>query len=308
MSAVWLGVLAAAAAYQPRGPLPSRTPAVLSCERRVSAAPVAAAWTDLTEDAKRLTDAQTARTVAQVAGANGVLCSSLAADGAPEDGAAFPNAVPFIVDREGCPLMPVASAVAMSNLQQSTMATFYARAPAAGAAAGSVLTLIGEVAAVAEADVDDQQLADVSRWAGESAEVLAARPWVRLVPSRVHMYDAVRQHEAWVAPADYSTADANPLADASAALLHKMNTQHAPALRRFAAVYAGVPPDELVSAELLAVDQMGFDLRVQLGPSAPPSLVRAGFKLSPANLEESTSMFMKLFQEAYERANGSMAV
>jgi len=309
MSGLWLGVLAAAAAYQPGGlSLSSRTPAVLSCERRVSAAPIAAAWTDLTEEAKRLTDAQIARTVAQVAGANGVLCSRLAADGAPEDGAAFSSAVPFVVDREGCPLMPVASAVAMSNLQQNSMATFYARAPPAGAAAGSVITLIGEVTTVAEADVDDQQLRDVSQCAGETAEVLASRPWVRLVPSRVHMYDAVRQHEAWIAPAEYSTADANPLADASAALLQKMNTQHASALRRFAAVYAGVQLDELVSAELLAVDQMGFDLRVQLGPSAPPSLVRAGFKMSPANAEESTSMFMKLFQEAYERENGSMAV
>ena len=41
-------------------------------------------------------------------------------------------------------------------------------------------------------------------------------------------------------------------------------------------------------------------------PSAIPSVVqvRAGFKMPPANEEEGTSIFMKLFQEAYERENG----
>ena len=39
---------------------------------------------------------------------------------------------------------------------------------------------------------------------------------------------------------------------------------------------------------------------------APTSVVRAGFKQPPANEEEFTSVFMKLFQEAYERQNGFM--
>ena len=50
-------------------------------------------------------------------------------------------------------------------------------------------------------------------------EALATRRWVRLVPSRVHLYDAVRSAEAWVAPADYATAEPNPLARAAAGLL-----------------------------------------------------------------------------------------
>ena len=253
---------------------------------------------------RRLTDAQIARTVALVGGAHGVLCSQLAADGAPEDGAPFTCPAPFVVDDDGCPLMPLASAESMSNLRNNNKATFYARAPPAGAAAGSVVTLIGEVQEVAESDIEDAQLQAASKCAGASTEAVAARPWVRLVPSRVHMFDAVREVEAWVAPADYSAAEPNPLAEASTTLLHKMNTQHAAALRRFAAVYAGVPADDLAMAELLAVDQMGFDLRVQLGPSAPTSVVRAGFKMPPANEEESTSIFMKLFQEAYEREHG----
>lgn len=254
---------------------------------------------------RRLTDAQIARTVALVSGANGVLCTQLPAEfGAA--GAVFPTPTPFVVDSSGCPVMPIASAEAVSNLQLSKTVTFYARAPSGGAAANSVVTLVGDVEMVPEADIEDDQLRAVCQATGEAAEQVAARPWARLVPSRVHLNDAVRMAEAWVPTAEYAEAEPNPLADASATLLSKMNTQHAPALRRFAAVYAGVPPEDLEVAELLAVDQMGFDMRVQLGPSAPVSLVRAGFKLQPANAEESTSIFMKLFQEAYERQNGFM--
>jgi len=293
---------AAVSAWQPlcvkhSAQLRSRVPSMLA----------GVAWTDLTEDAKRLTDAQIARTVALVAGASGVLCTQLpVADASSEGTAAFPSPACFVVDGDGCPLMPLASAEALSNLQQSKHATFYARAPRGGAAASSVVTLIGQVSEVSEADVEDDQLRVVSELAGATAEHMAAQPWVRLVPSRVHVFDAVRGVEAWVPPAEYADAEPNPLAEASATLLSKMNTQHAAALRRFAAVYAGVPSDDLAAAELLAVDQMGFDLRVQLGPSAPASLMRAGFKMAPGNEEEGTSLFMKLFQEAYERQTGTM--
>jgi hypothetical protein len=252
---------------------------------------------------RRLTDAQIARTVALVAGSSGMLCTQVAPDIGAGEGANFPCPAPFIVDADGCPLMPIASKEALANLQHSKTGTFFARAPKGGAAAESVVTLIGEVDAVAEADVGDAELRDISNLCGLPAETVAAYKWVRLSPSRVHVFDAVRNVEAWVPPAEYAEAEPNPLASASTNLLSKMNTQHAPALRRFAAVYSGVPPEDLAAAELLAVDQMGFDLRVQLGPSAPVSLVRAGFKMPPANEEEGISVFMKLFQEAYERAN-----
>jgi len=211
------------------------------------------------------------------------------------------------VDAGGCPLIPLESAEALSNLRSGSTGTFYARAPNGGAAASSVVTLIGQVEEVSQADVGDADLLAVSELAGASTEQVAARPWVRMVPSRVHLFDAVRGIEAWVPPADYADSKPNPLAEASTTLLSKINTQHNAALRRFAAVYAGVPVDDLAAAELIAVDQMGFDMRVQLGPSAPMSLVRAGFKVPPSNEEEGTSIFMKLFQEAYERENGYMS-
>ena len=129
---------------------------------------------------------------------------------------------------------------------------------------------------------------------------------MRLTPERVHVYDAVRSVESWIAPSEYAEAEANPLAPAARVLLEKLNTQHAAALKRFASVYAGVPAADLSLAEVISIDQMGFDMRMQLGPSAPTTTLRAGFKMPPANAEEGTSVFMKLFQEAYERENGFM--
>ena len=251
---------------------------------------------------RRLTDASIARTVASVA-TEGVLCTSLAGF----SDITFPVSVGYLADKSGRIIAPLGSREAASNLAECKRVSFFAKAPRGGATAESVLTLVGEVESLSvDEDVSDADLKDVSTRTGKTSEELAALPWVRLAPERVHVFDAVRGVEAWVSAGDYAEAEPNPLAPAAQALLEKLNTQHTAALRRFAAVFAGVPGDEVASAEVLSVDQMGFDLKLQLGPSAPPSLIRAGFKLPPANAEEGTSVFMKLFQEAYERENGFM--
>lgn len=97
---------------------------------------------------------------------------------------------------------------------------------------------------------------------GVSAEEIAKRSWRRLVPERVHLKDAVRGVEAWLPVVEYTTAEANPLAPVVTSLLSKINGLHKPALRRFAAVFTGVPIDDMSEAELLSVDQLGFDMRV----------------------------------------------
>ena len=103
---------------------------------------------------RRLTDAQIARTVALVSGANGVLCTALAVDGS--EGATFTCPAPFVTDANGCPIMALASTETASNLKSNTLATFHTRAPAGGAAASSAITLIGQVDEIAEADVEDE--------------------------------------------------------------------------------------------------------------------------------------------------------
>jgi len=289
-------------AWQP-GVLRRTTPTRLAAPV-VAVESTTAAWTDLTDDAQRLTDAQMARTVGAVC-VEGVLASRLRTPGEESSGS-FPSYAPFFVDDSGCPIMPLDSAEVAGNLEADSMATFYARAPRGGASAQSVLTLVGKVEEYSVDEVTNDMLARVCETAGVSAEEIAKRSWRRLVPERVHLKDAVRGVEAWVPVAEYTTAEANPLAPAVTSLLSKINGLHKPALRRFAAVFTGVPIDDMSEAELLSVDQLGFDMRAQLGPSAPVSTTRIGFRLPPGNEEEGISVFMKLFQEAYERQNGFM--
>ena len=97
------------------------------------------------------------------------------------------------------------------------------------------------------------QLAKLSSATGHTTEEIAARSWRRLVPQRVHMSDAVRGVEAWVAASEYTEAAANPLAPAAVKLLKKMNGAHSESLKRFAAVYAGIDPLKVRGAAGVAV-------------------------------------------------------
>jgi len=274
-----------------------------TCAPRCTATVAAstAVWGDLSEQALRLTDAQLTRTVV-AACVEGTLCTTL--DATDFDGATFSSAEAFVSDVAGTIMLALSSEQAASNLAARGSASFFVRAPRGGAAADSSVTLIGDVEEMSADDISDADLAKLSAATGKSAEEVAAQPWRRLVPSRVHMSDAVRSVEAWVPASEYAEAAANPLAPATATLLTKINGLHSDSLKRFAAVYRDVDLAKVSDAELLSVDQLGFDLRVTQGGAS--TISRIGFRLPPANEEEGVSVFMKLFQEAYERQQGWM--
>jgi len=262
---------------------------------RAGAATDAWSWTDLSEEAARPTDAQLSRTVAAVS-ESGTLSTSLGVDG---EAAIFSHHIGgFIADAAGCPQFPLHSKQAEDSLEVDRSATLLLRAPSGGAAAGSSVALVGELHELSVDDLSDAELSVVAQASGLDVQTVAGRPWRRLVPARVHLFDAVRDVEAWVPPAEYAGAEANPLSSAFGSLLQKINGQHAASLRRFAACYAGA--EAVRSAEVLGVDQLGFDLRAEI-EGAPPAQMRLGFKYPPANEEEGISVFMKLFQEAWER-------
>jgi len=277
-------------------------PTLRTCRSRcaLKLATVHADWGDLTDKVLRLTDAQQAKTVA-AACLDGTLCTELDVPGA--EGAVFSSAETFVVGPTGALMFGLTSEQALHNLQSRKRATFHIRAPSGGAAAGSSISLIGDVEDISVDIVLDADLVKLSKVCGATVEAVAARSWRRLVPTHVHLSDAVRGREAWVPASEYMEATGNPLAHVAEALLKKMNGAHAESLVRFVSVYSGIPHDKLRSAELLGVDQLGFDLRIEQ-LTGPPSLMRVGFRLPPANEEEGVSVFMKLFQEAYEKQRG----
>ena len=66
----------------------------------------------------------------------------------------------------------------------------------------------------------------------------------------------------WVEAADYAAAEADPLAEAGPGIIQHMNADHADALRRIAAHFAGETADE---AAMTAVDRLGFHVRLKRG-------------------------------------------
>ena len=105
----------------------------------------------------------------------------------------------------------------------------------------------------------------------------------------------------WSSASEYASATSNTLAEATASLQEKLKKRQ-PELDRLAAQIVGVQTAEVVTSEVLGVDQLGFDVRVDLAGGS--ELRRVGFNQPPQNLEEALSLFMKLFQEAWERENG----
>ncbi|KAL3922975.1 MAG: hypothetical protein SGPRY_004368 [Prymnesium sp.] len=113
-------------------------------------------WSDLAENALRLSDAQLTRTVMSVC-TEGTLCSKF--ETAEVGGSVFASCEPFITDKAGGVLLSLSSQQTKDNLGALSRASFFVRAPMGGTAPGSSVTLIGEVE---EMSVDDVTDADVS--------------------------------------------------------------------------------------------------------------------------------------------------
>jgi len=260
-------------------------------------------FSDLADEACRLSDAQFARTVA-AACTDATVCTALDAPGA--DGASFASHALYVVDDAGCPLLAIEpGSQSLVNLAKDRTATFFARSGSSGVAAGSSVALVGSLEDFSVDEITDAQLSKLSAASDTSVADVAAKTWQRFVPQRVHLVDSIRGAESWIATSEYAEAEPNALAECTTALLSKLNSpKYAPSLRRFAAVYASTPDDSLDSAAVLSIDPLGFDLLVNADGS--PRTFRVGFNMPPQNEEEALSLFMKLFQEAYERANGFM--
>jgi len=269
-------------------PLMSTTPA--------SATP----WADIAPDAQRLTDASSAKTVLSVC-SGGSLCTRLAVDSVA--GVGFPSHVGYVTDDEGCPLILLGDSQAATNVREAAATALDGKAPASFVAHNEAsVALLGHLESYDPSDLSEFQLSQAAERAGIPADELQGAAWHRLVPERVHYADPRLGLEAWVAAQDCASAAPNPLAGVRADLLSKLATRQ-PDLDRLAAALAGVPPAEVARSEVITVDQLGFDLRVETTQGAA-ELRRVGFKLPPQNLEEALSLFVKLFQEAYERQHG----
>jgi putative heme iron utilization protein len=183
----------------------------------------------------------------------------------------FASVMPYALDEHGQPLVLI-SAMAMhtQNLQADSRASLLVTPPASGSLpnepsdplAAARLTLMGEARPLARGE------------AGLAREAYLARHpraayWVdfddfsfwRLDVRDVYFVGGFAAMD-WVTPDEYREAHPDPLADAAVGILDHMNRDHADALIAYARHFAREPADE---AQMVAIDRLGFRLRVRSG-------------------------------------------
>jgi putative heme iron utilization protein len=213
----------------------------------------------------------------------------------------FGSIMPYALDADGR-LLFLISAMAMhtQNLQADPRASLLVTETAPGRdplAVGRV-TLMGDASPVPAADLDAARGAYLARHD-------SARYWVdfgdfafyRLELRDVYFVGGFAAMD-WVSAADYRAARPDPLADAAAGIMEHMNSDHSDALRVFARILGGAEADE---ASMVAVDRLGFKLRVRSGERLHS--VRIAFPHEVTTPEASRVVLIEMLREARGRVS-----
>ena len=174
----------------------------------------------------------------------------------------FVSIMPYATDAEGRPLLLI-SALAMhtQNLEADPRASLLiAQGGSEDPLALARVTLMGRAVRLAE------------RAAAREA-YLARHPnavhWVDFEDFAFWRLDLADVYfvggfgaMGWVEAGDYGAGRPDPLADAARGIIEHMNRDHADALVAYARVLGGV---EAEAAEMVAVDRLGFKLRLKSG-------------------------------------------
>ena len=214
----------------------------------------------------------------------------------------FGSVMPYALDAHGLPLFLISTmAMHTQNLHADRRASLLVAEPGWQGdplAAGRV-TLMGEVAPLPAGD---------PATAEARAAYLARHPnaayWVdfedfgfhRLAVGDVYFVGGFAAMD-WVAGTVYAAARPDPLAEAAPGILEHMNRDHADALLTFARVLAGAGQAE--EATMVAVDRLGFRLRIRSGPRLHAA--RIPFTRPVATAEETRAVLVAMLREARAR-------
>ena len=103
----------------------------------------------------------------------------------------------------------------------------------------------------------------------------------------------------WLTVAGYEDARPDPLADAAAGIIEHMNRDHADALVLYARGFGGV---EATGAEMVAVDRLGFKLRVATAEG--PRGCRVAFPREVTSAGQSRTVLIEMLEECRARLRG----
>ena len=177
----------------------------------------------------------------------------------------FGSVMPYALDAAGRPLLLISGmAMHTQNLEADGRASLLVTAPgsAEDPLGSGRVTVVGTASRLPPGERDDARPRYLERHP-------KAAFWVdfedfsfwRLEPAEVYMVGGFAAMD-WVDARAFREARPDPLGEAAPGIIDHMNRDHPDALLTFARVLAGEAPDE---ASMLAVDRLGFKLRLQSG-------------------------------------------
>ena len=99
----------------------------------------------------------------------------------------------------------------------------------------------------------------------------------------------------WISADDYKSASPDPLRDVAAGVIQHMNDDHRDSLVLLAQKFAGL---QAVDAEMMAVDRLGFNLRVQTADGMKGA--RIGYPQPVDSSEQIRGVFVNMVKNARE--------
>ena len=213
----------------------------------------------------------------------------------------FASLMPYALDGTGRPLFLISSmAVHTQNLAGDAQASLFVAEPdwtGDPLAAGRV-TLMGLVRPVPPDALAEARGVYLARHAN-------AAYWVDFEDFAFHRLEVADLYFVggfaamdWIDAAAYGAARVDPLADVAAGILEHMNRDHPDALVVYARVLGGAPDAE--AATMVAVDRLGFRLRVRTGSRLHAE--RIPFPEEVTSADDARRVLIRMLQDARARA------
>jgi putative heme iron utilization protein len=167
--------------------------------------------------------------------------------------------------------------------------------PGSAAAAGSDMDIIRMRYSLAHTYAD--QVMDSPRFS-----------FYRLLPRKIYFVGGFGVLAKWVDPADYRNAAPDILANEAGIIVERINFSHEEDLLLTATHLLDVTT-QIEQIRVTNVDRLGMDIRVTSQKGTRRNKLqtdefRIGFRIPVISVEDAKSEILKVFQEAWEKANG----
>jgi hypothetical protein len=265
----------------------------------------------------RLSVEEKAKTVVTVCN-SGTLCTKSNHDGI--EGAPFGSFVDYVLDDDGNPVLlmnDMSMHTININSDADGLVTLFAQLSGKKTGDGlnkgqdvSRCSITGKVEKIDLATAED---IDILRMRYSIAHAYADQvmdsprfAFYRMKPEKVYFVGGFGVLAKWVTVDQYKHAAPDILAMEAGDIVSKLNREHMDDLQLTATHLLGCTKIEKI--RVTNFDRLGFDVRVTTRGKRKNKLItdefRIGFRIPVISVEDAKSEVLKVFQEAWERANG----